>query len=32
MFPFLERDPSLLGASSKERHDAIDRLISQGTF
>ncbi len=32
MLPFFNRDPSLLDASRKERHEAIDRLISQGTF
>ena len=32
MFSFFNKDPSLLEASRKERHDAIDRLISQGTF
>lgn len=32
MFPFFQNDPSLLEASRKERHDAIERLISQGTF
>ena len=32
MFPFFKRDPSLLEASRSERHDAIERLISQGTF
>lgn len=31
MFAFF-RDPSLLDASRKERHDAIEKLISQGTF
>ncbi|MDP7477089.1 MAG: TIGR00341 family protein [Candidatus Peribacteraceae bacterium] len=31
-FPFFSRDASLLEASNKERHDAIERLISQGTF
>lgn len=32
MFAFLRKDSSLLEASHKERHDAIDKLISQGTF
>ncbi|MDP6561994.1 MAG: TIGR00341 family protein [Candidatus Peribacteraceae bacterium] len=32
MFPFFQKDPSLLEASRKERVDAIERLISQGTF
>jgi len=32
MFSFFRKDPSLLEASRKERHDAIERLISQGTF
>lgn len=32
MFSFLHKDPSLLEASAKERRDAIERLISQGTF
>ena len=32
MFPFFKSDPSLLEASRKERSDAIERLISQGTF
>ena len=32
MFAFFHKDPSLLDASRKERHDAIERLISQGTF
>ena len=32
MFFFFRKDPSLLEASRKERHDAIERLISQGTF
>lgn len=32
MFPFFRKDPSLLDASRKERHTAIERLISEGTF
>lgn len=32
MFSFFHKDPSLLEASRKERVDAIERLISQGTF
>ena len=32
MFSIFHKDPSLLEASRKERHDAIERLISQGTF
>lgn len=34
MFPdmFHRKDPSLLEASKRERHDAIERLVSQGTF
>lgn len=35
LFPMLHlfhKDSSLLEASRKERHDAIERLISQGTF
>lgn len=31
-FSIFHREPSLLEASSKEQQDAIDRLISQGTF
>ena len=29
---FVKNDPSLLEASHKERHEAIERLISMGTF
>lgn len=32
MFPFFHKDSSLLEASHKERHNAIEKLISQGTF
>lgn len=32
MFSFFRKDPSLLEASRKERHVAIEKLISQGTF
>lgn len=30
--PFFHHDPSLLESTKKERHDAVERLISQGAF